>query len=234
MTMFFYPSMLLIFLKSILIGLSIAMPFGPISTLAVKNCLTRGFAIGFATSFGASITEGFYGFVATGGLAFISKFLTDYVSEIRVISGIALILLAAYEIATSKKVLTEEIKMSKRGFFQTMFFVAFLTLGSPMTIILFIGVFATMSGTPLTGAEMGVTVFGIFMGSVIWAFILCGTVSRIRHKLSKIWMMRVKILAAIIIGSFGLYGIISVAMQSNSQVPSSAVCVENCDANIAR
>ena len=57
--------MLIIFLKAILIGLSVAMPIGPISTLAIKNCLTRGFAIGFATSFGASITEGFYGFVAT-------------------------------------------------------------------------------------------------------------------------------------------------------------------------
>lgn len=206
--------MFLIFLKSLIIGLSIAMPVGPISTLAIKNCLTRGFAIGFATSFGASITEGFYGFVATGGLAFISKFLTDYVSEIKVVSGIALILLAAYEIATSKKVLTEEIKMSKRGFFSTMFFTTFLTLGSPMTIILFVGVFATMTGTVLTGEEMAVTVFGIFMGSVLWAFILCGTVSRMHHKLSKKMMMWTKIIAGIAIGSFGIYGITSVLLKA--------------------
>ena len=98
--------MLIIFLKAILIGLSVAMPIGPISTLAIKNCLTRGFAIGFATSFGASITEGFYGFVATGGLAFISEFLTNYISEVKVISGIALILLAAYEIKTAKDFFT--------------------------------------------------------------------------------------------------------------------------------
>ena len=71
----------LLFLKSMLIGLSIAMPIGPISVLAIKNCLARGFAIGFATSFGASITEGFYAFVATGGLVFISKFLTTYTNS---------------------------------------------------------------------------------------------------------------------------------------------------------
>ena len=191
-----------------LIGLSIAMPIGPISTLAIKNCLTRGWSIGFATSFGASLTEGFYGFVATGGLSFISTFLTTYISPVKIISGIALILLAAYEIKTANKVSTTEVKMKSRGFFQTMFFVAFLTLGSPMTIVLFVGIFATMSGTSLTPQEMAVTVFGIFMGSVLWAFILSGTVATIRHKLSKQWMARVKIISGLIIGGFGAYNII--------------------------
>jgi len=200
--------MLFLFFKSMLIGLSIAMPIGPISTLAIKNCLTRGWSIGFATSFGASLTEGFYGFVATGGLSFISTFLTTYISPVKIISGIALILLAAYEIKTANKVSTTEVKMKSRGFFQTMFFVAFLTLGSPMTIILFVGNFATMGGTSLTPQEMAVTVFGIFMGSVLWAFILSGTVATIRHKLSKQWMARVKIISGLIIGGFGAYNII--------------------------
>jgi len=200
--------MLFLFFKSMLIGLSIAMPIGPISTLAIKNCLTRGWSIGFATSFGASLTEGFYGFVATGGLSFISTFLTTYISPVKIISGIALILLAAYEIKTANKVSTTEVKMKSRGFFQTMFFVAFLTLGSPMTIILFVGIFATMGGTSLTPQEMAVTVFGIFMGSVLWAFILSGTVATIRHKLSKQWMARVKIISGLIIGGFGAYNII--------------------------
>lgn len=204
--------MFALFLKSIIIGLSVAMPIGPISTLAIKNCLTRGFKIGFATSFGASITEGFYGFVATGGLIFISKFLTTYVSEVKVISGAALILLAIYEIKTAHNFSFAEIKTKSRGFFATMFFTTFLTLGSPMTIALFIGVFATMTGVQLTETEMAVTVAGIFTGSVIWAFVMCGTVSVIRHKLSENMMAWVKILAAMIIGSFGTYGILSVML----------------------
>lgn len=204
--------MLLLFIKSILIGLSVAMPIGPISTLAIKNCLTRGFKIGFATSFGASITEGFYGFVATGGLIFISKFLTTYVSEVKIVSGAALILLAYYEIRTAHNFSFAEIKTKSRGFFSTMFFTTFLTLGSPMTIALFIGVFATMTGVQLTEIEMVVTVAGIFTGSVIWAFVMCGTVAALRHKLSENMMAWVKILAALIIGSFGAYGIFSVLL----------------------
>ncbi len=201
--------MFTLFLESMLIGLSIAMPIGPISTLAIKNCLTRGWRIGFATSFGASITEGFYAFVATGGLAFISKFMTSYIAPIKIISGVALILLGAYEIKTASKFALEEVKMKSRGFFQTMFFVSFITLGSPMTIVLFVGIFATMSGVVLTPEAMAVTIFGIFMGSVLWAFILSGTVATIRHKLSKKWMARVKIVSGLIIGGFGFYGIIS-------------------------
>lgn len=202
--------MLILFFKSVLIGLSIAMPIGPISTLAIKNCLTRGWSIGFATSFGASITEGFYGFVATGGLVFISKFLTTYISQVKLVSGAALILLALYEIFTAKHFSRETIKMQSRGFFKTMFFVSFLTLGSPMTIVLFVGIFASMSGDVLTAHQMAVTVFGIFMGSVLWAFILSGTVAAIRHKLSDAWMAWVKVFSGIIIGSFGVYGIWSV------------------------
>lgn len=200
-----------------LIGISVAMPIGPISTLAIKNCLTRGFAIGLATSLGASITEGFYGFVATGGLAFISHFLTTYASEVKIVSGVALIMLALYEIATAKKLgyKESEIHATKKshGFFHTMFFTSFLTLGSPMTIALFIGVFASMGEQTLTGQEMAITVFGIFLGSVIWAFTMCGTVSAMRHKLPPSWIAGVKIFSALIIGSFGAYGIASIFLK---------------------
>lgn len=205
--------MLFLFLKSLVIGISIAAPIGPISTLAIKNCLTRGFKIGFATSFGASITEGFYGFIAAGGLVFVSKFMTDHISEIKMVSGLSLILLALYEIKTAKSFSFEEIKMKKDEFFKTMFFASFLTLGSPMTIILFVGLFATMTGSILTNEEMGVTVFGIFTGSVIWAFILCGIVSRFHYKLSKRIATNVKIAAALVIGAFGLWGVYSVYIE---------------------
>jgi threonine/homoserine/homoserine lactone efflux protein len=202
--------MLFLFIKSVILGISIAAPIGPISTLAIKNCITRGFKIGFATSFGASITEGFYGFVATGGLAFISRFLTSHIDEVKLISGTALVMLAIYEVKTAKDFKFEEIKMKSVGFFKTMFMTTFLTLGSPMTIVLFVGVFATMTGKVMTPDEMAITVLGIFTGSVIWAFILCGTVSKLHHKLSKKMMARVKIAAATVIGSFGIYGISSV------------------------
>ncbi len=79
-----------------------------------------------------------------------------------------------------------------------------------MTIALFIGVFATMTGVQLSNQEMAVTVFGIFMGSVLWAFVMCGTVSIMRHKISQKMMASIKIIAALIIGSFGTYGVCSV------------------------
>ena len=35
--------------------------------------------------------------------------------------------------------------------------------------------------------EMMLTIAGIFCGSVLWTFILCGTVAKIRHKASERW-----------------------------------------------
>ncbi len=63
------------FLKGILAGLALAMPVGPVAVLCIRRTLAEGARMGFATDFGASLADGFYGLAAALGLTAISGFL---------------------------------------------------------------------------------------------------------------------------------------------------------------
>lgn len=63
------------FLKGILAGLALAMPVGPVAVLCIRRTLAEGARMGFATGFGASLADGFYGLAAALGLTAISGFL---------------------------------------------------------------------------------------------------------------------------------------------------------------
>lgn len=201
--------MFFIFLQSLVIGLSIAMPIGPIATLCIKNSLNHGWKIGFATGLGASLADSSYGFITGGGFVFIGQFLNAYLLEIKLIGGLILLFLGLAEIKNFRHNRTKEIKMKQRGFFQTAFFTFMLTLTNPMTIIFFAGVFATIGGGHLNATGTAITVLGIFCGSLAWMIFLSGITAKIRHKLPQKWMARLKLISGLMISTFGIYGITS-------------------------
>ncbi len=90
--------MFALFFKAFLIGLSIAMPIGPIATLCIKNAISRGWRMGFAVGLGAALAEGFYGFVVSGGFVFISDFIMKYLFEIKLIGSFVLLFIGFTEI----------------------------------------------------------------------------------------------------------------------------------------
>ena len=53
--------------QSMLIGLSIAAPVGPIGLLTIQRSLDRGWAAGFATGMGAAVADGIYGAIGAFG-----------------------------------------------------------------------------------------------------------------------------------------------------------------------
>jgi putative LysE/RhtB family amino acid efflux pump len=199
---------LLIFLKAFLIGFSIAMPVGPIGLLCIKNTLSYGFKTGFAVGLGAALADSFYGLLAGGGLALISKFLLDYTNYIKVIGGIFLIYLGIKEIRNYKKVPHNAAKIKDSHFFKTVFTVLFLTLTNPATIISFVAIFASIGGLTVGGLGLITMIFGVFFGSLFWWLILAGGVTKIKHKISEKIMKIIKIFSGIILFGFGIYAVI--------------------------
>lgn len=199
--------MFFLFLKAILIGLSIAMPIGPIATLLIKNSLERGFKSGLAVGLGAALVEGIYSFIAASGFTFVAKFLSEYLDEMKLVCATLLILLGLFEIRNATKVSTAEIKMSQHGFAKTVFLVMLLTLANPVTIVFFAGVFSAISANNFDAASIAVISFGAFVGSLSWTASLSFFVAKIRHKISQKWITRIKIISGLMIGSFGIYGL---------------------------
>ncbi len=60
-----------VFAQSLLIGLSIAAPVGPIGLLVIQRTLQRGAVVGLATGLGAAAADALYGAVGAFGVSWI-------------------------------------------------------------------------------------------------------------------------------------------------------------------
>ncbi len=199
----------MIFLKALVIGFSIAMPVGPIGMLCIKNTLSHGFRIGVATGLGAAMADSCYGFMAGGGLAFLSNLLLNNTTIIKIIGSFILLYLGINEIRNSRAKINE-IAVKKSNFYKTIATTYFLTITNPMTILSFIGVFAALGGGGLNKADIAFIISGIFCGSLAWWLTLAGSVSVIRHKISISSMAKIKIISGIILCGFAAYTLFSV------------------------
>ncbi|MFL1481533.1 LysE family translocator, partial [Pseudomonas grimontii] len=66
-----------IFMKSMIVGLCIAAPVGPIGFLCIQRSLMRGWRSGFATGLGAATADAMYGFIGALGItAIITTLIT--------------------------------------------------------------------------------------------------------------------------------------------------------------
>ena len=67
-----------LFLRGLVIGLSIAAPVGPIGVLCIRRTLAQGRSYGLVSGLGAATADAVYGCAAGFGLTFISSFLVDH------------------------------------------------------------------------------------------------------------------------------------------------------------
>lgn len=190
-------------IKGFLIGISVAMAIGPIALLCIQRTLSNGFTAGFTIGLGAALADSLYGFIAVAGLAVISEFLITYEGVIAGIGSLILLYMAygtmkskpenslAAEIPKSLRVSPVSLdkslnKPSPRTLVQSLISSFFLTLSSPMTILLFTAIFTGMDLITSkfeydTGSAL---IMGVFLGSTIWWLILSGVIKMIRNKLS--------------------------------------------------
>ncbi len=198
--------MTLYFVKAWLIGIAIAAPVGPVGLLCIRKTLELGFLGALCVGLGAALADSIYGLIAATGITAISGFLIQQTSSIKVIGGLFLIYLAYKEAV--KKISGTEVDSSSKAL-KLITEVFFLTLMNPLTILSFMGVFATIGAKSINFIESFVIVFGIFLGSMTWWMILGASVIKIKHQLPPIWIRRIRYLSVLILGGFGLLTILA-------------------------
>lgn len=208
--------MLQLWIRSLVIGLSIAAPVGPIGLLCIRRTLALGRRAGLMTGLGAAAADGVYGAVAAFGLSAVSAFLIDQQNGLRIGGGLFLIYLGQGILRSkpaSRAAEPESLTSSEKTIGLGMLLSTFaLTLTNPMTILSFIAIF---SGLGLAGgvASHGIaapllTVAGVFMGSAAWWLMLTFALSRL-SVLSKpenlIWINRFSGLVILGFGAMAVY-----------------------------
>ncbi|WP_082197467.1 LysE family translocator [Rossellomorea vietnamensis] len=130
----------LLFIKSVMIGVAIAAPVGPVGIVCIQRTLAYGRRTGFLSGLGAATADALYGLIAVMGLTVVSGFLMAHQFWIQVWGGVFLLLLGWKTFTSKPPALSAGIPdtpSSVKGFLS----VFLLTLTNPLTILAFIAIF---------------------------------------------------------------------------------------------
>lgn len=199
-----------IFLRGLLIGLSIAAPVGPIGVLCIRRTLADGRAIGFASGLGAAAADGVYGAVAAFGLSLVTSALVEQRVWLQAGGGVFLGYLGVRTWMAVPRV-TFGAAADGRGLAAAWASTFALTLTNPTTILSFAAIFA---GLGLGGRVGGygaasVMVLGVFLGSALWWLILSVGVGLFRSALTPHRLRWVNRGSGAVIAAFGVAALVS-------------------------
>jgi threonine/homoserine/homoserine lactone efflux protein len=198
-------------IKGLVIGLSIAVPVGPIGILCTRRTLTLGRMVGFLSGLGAATADALYGAVAGFGLTFLSNFLIGQQTWLRLIGGVILCYLGIRTFLS--KPAQQGAPVEENSLWSAYLSTFFLTLTNPMTILFFVAVFAGL-GVGSAGdhyVSAGILVLGVFIGSGMWWLILGGFTSMLQglFNFKRLrWLNRISGLIIIGFGLFALLGLL--------------------------
>ena len=201
------------FLRSLLIGFSIAAPVGPIGILCIRRTLASGRVSGLLSGLGAATADGFYGMLSAGGLAVVSAFLIGHQAWLRLIGGLFLCYLGVKAfLARPAELIENEAGPGALSRLRDYSSTLLLTLANPMTILSFAAIFGGLGlgSAPGGFGPAASLVGGVFLGSAIWWTLLSGGVSLLRRKVSTgllVWVNRV---SGLVIVAFGAVAVLSI------------------------
>ena len=198
-----------VFLKGLIVGLSIAVPVGPIGVLCIRRTLAQGRIIGLLSGIGAATADALYGAIAGFGLTILSNFLIGQKLWLHLIGGGLLCLLGVKTFLSRPAEPGTSVEGSSiwNAYLSTFF----LTLTNPMTLLFFVAVFAGLG----IGSERhhyvtaGILVAGVFIGSAMWWFVLIGFTGILRGLFNFERLQWLNRISGLIIIGFGLYAFLS-------------------------
>lgn len=195
---------MLLFLRGLIIGFSIAAPVGPIGVLTIRRTLAEGWTIGLLTGLGAATADAVYGCIAGFGLTFISNILVEQAFVFRFVGGLFLCYLGIKTLLTQPS--NREAVTQGKGWLGAYGSTVFLTLTNPMTILAFAAVFAGLglATSHHNGFEAAILVLGVFLGSALWWIALCSGVRLLRSALTPYHLRWLNCISGLILLSFGI------------------------------
>lgn len=192
--------------KSLALGVAVAAPVGPMSLLCIERTLARGRSNGIAFGAGIAAADGTYAAIAAFGTTALASTLIAATAWIRLLGSVLLLCLGSAILLRGP---ARSEPPSRRVRNPGAFALAYaLTMANPLTILFFVGIFASLSALA-SAVNAAVFTAGIFLGSMGWWLVLTTVVSRTATRLEPpvlAWINRVSGTALI---AFAFYGLAS-------------------------
>jgi len=192
------------FVKGLILGFIICVPFGPIGLLCVRRTLMDGKVAGIVSVFGASLVDAIYCAIAGLGVSYISNFLTNERIVLRLAGGLVLIAMGIKIFLTHP---TEKAPEAKgHGLLASFGSSFFLMLTNPLAILVFTATFSALGigGWHYAYMSTGMLVSGVFVGSALWGPIFAVGVSLFSPQLTPSQLRLANRIAGVILFGFGV------------------------------
>jgi threonine/homoserine/homoserine lactone efflux protein len=192
-----------VFLSSLVMGLSIAAPVGPIGLLTIQRSLEHGPRAGLATGLGAAAADAVYGAIGAYGVSWLVNALVAARVPLALFGGSVLLWMAVQLLRAPVAERAASTAPARNGwqYFAGTFV---LTLSNPATIFSFMAIFGAMAGRAAT-ASPALMVAGVLVGSALWWSFLSSAVGRLRERFDAHWRRRVNLVSAAVLAGFALW-----------------------------
>jgi threonine/homoserine/homoserine lactone efflux protein len=192
------------FIKGLVAGFIICVPFGPIGLLCVMRTLTDGKLAGVASVLGASVMDAIYCAIAGLGVSYVSNLLNKEGTFLRLAGGMILIAMGIKIFFTHP---SEKAPEAKGHGLLASFGSSFLIMATnPLAIVVFTATFSALGIGGWQDAHLftGFLVAVVFLGSALWAPILVAGVSLFNPQLTLHELRLANRIAGVILCGFGI------------------------------
>ncbi len=187
-----------------IIGLTLAVPVGPIALMCIRRSIAEGRFHGIVSGLGVATADSCYAAVTVLGLTAISGFILSQQNIFRILACIILIIVG---IKISITVPAEICANVSRGpYIRDYLSMLAIAIANPLTLIFFATVLPGFGVVfPPTSPFAAVTfVFGVFCGSALWWIILCGSLASVRSWISTHHLRLINRISGMVIAAFGI------------------------------
>lgn len=195
------------------VGLKIAMPVGSMTILCIRRSLTNRLAIGIATGLGIAMADSCYAIVAGIAMSTVANIIDDYQLIFKLLSVAVVTFLGVTTLraSTPEKLQREQAYMSvPRTFFGTLL----ITFASPMTILLFAGLFSRLAAEGYFDnfTTIPFISIGVASGAATWFICLSSLVHSVRKGFSPQNIAQISLVSGIGLLGFAGWQLVDIVM----------------------
>jgi len=192
-----------LFVQGIIIGLTLAVPVGPLALICIQRTVKEGRIHGIFSGIGIATADSFYAAITVLGLTVISGLIIAQHYLFRFLAGVVLILIGIRVFLSVPSSISA--KTEHETYLKDYLSMVALAIANPLTLVFFLvilpGYGVVINGTSLlTAAEF---VAGVFFGSTVWWVVLCGSIGSVRSRLSGKNLGRINRVSGLLISCFG-------------------------------
>ncbi len=208
-----------LFVQGLIIGLMVAVPFGPIGLFCINRALSGGPTYGLFSGLGVATADAIAAGIAALGWTLISGFFVTEQLWLRLFGGLFLCYLGVRTFSAKPKSQVASVsEESRTKAYATMLI---FNISHPGTILSFLAIYAgwgieNLSGKYLSAAVLAVSVF---CGSALWWVALCGILITFETKFTHNALRRVHIVSGVIIAGVGVIVLLTFLQEVRQALP---------------